>query len=113
MTIAKCFKCGGRAIADTFEQARKLINHAVGLSRGIKCGDSYNHVKEIKPEGITNKPETPKQVTSKPVIPDKPIPEEKPKPEKPKPIIETPKTEPQKTTTPEKIKTKDNKTNRK
>jgi len=47
---AKCRKCGGSAIADTFEQARKKINHAVGLSRGIKCGDNYNCVTEIKPK---------------------------------------------------------------
>ena len=50
MATAKCSKCGGSAIADTFEQARKLINHAVGLSRGIKCGDNYNQVREIKTE---------------------------------------------------------------
>lgn len=49
MATAKCFKCGGSAIADTFEQARKLINHAVGLSRGIKCGDNYNRVKNMNP----------------------------------------------------------------
>ena len=50
MSIAKCYKCGGSAIANTFEQARKKINHAVGLSRGIKCGDSYGCVQEIKDE---------------------------------------------------------------
>ena len=48
MAIAKCRKCGGSATADTFEQAKNLINHAVGLSRGIKCGDNYNAVQEIK-----------------------------------------------------------------
>ncbi len=69
MVIAKCSKCGGSAISDTFEQAKNLINHAVGLSRGIKCGDNYNLVKEIKPETKTPKPvietksETPKPVT--------------------------------------------------
>ena len=52
-TTAKCLKCGGSSIADTFEQARKLINHAVGLSRGIKCGDNYNKVVEIKPKEYT------------------------------------------------------------
>jgi len=67
MIKAKCTKCGGSAMATTFEQARKLINHAVGLGRGIKCGDNYNMVKEIKPEGIVTKPETLKQVTPKPV----------------------------------------------
>jgi len=62
MTQAKCFKCGGSATADTFEQAKNLINHAVGLSRGIKCGDNYNAVQEIKSVGVvTKKPETLKQ----------------------------------------------------
>ena len=48
MTKAKCFRCGASAIGDTFEKARNKINHSVGLSRGIKCGDSYGTVKEIK-----------------------------------------------------------------
>lgn len=47
MPQAKCNKCGGSAIADTYEQARKLINHAIGLARGIKCGDAYGAVQEI------------------------------------------------------------------
>lgn len=70
LTKAKCNKCGGSAIADTFEEARKLINHAGGLSRGIKCGDNYNMVQEIKSEEVakkTSKPETPKPETQKPV----------------------------------------------
>ena len=62
LTTAKCIKCGGSAIADTFEQARNLINHAVGLSRGIKCGDSYNRVKEIKSKD-TAKPKISKPVS--------------------------------------------------
>ncbi len=56
-------KCGGSAIADTYEQARKLINHACGLGRGIKCGDSYNMVQEIKSQDT---PKTPKADTPKP-----------------------------------------------
>ena len=70
LTKAKCNKCGGSAIADTFEEARQLINHAVALSRGIKCGDNYNMVQEIKSEEVakkTSKPETPKPETPKPV----------------------------------------------
>ena len=47
MAKAKCFHCGASAIGDTFEQARKKLDHAIGLSRGIKCGDSYGRVKEI------------------------------------------------------------------
>jgi len=49
MAKAKCTKCGGWAIADTYEQARKKINHAVALSHSSRCGDSYNRVVEIKP----------------------------------------------------------------
>jgi len=48
MAKAKCFRCGASAIDDTFEKARNKLNHSVGLSRGIKCGDSYGTVKEIK-----------------------------------------------------------------
>jgi len=44
---AKCFRCGATAHSVTFEQARKQLNHAIGLARGIKCGDSYGAVKEI------------------------------------------------------------------
>lgn len=47
MTQAKCLKCGGSATAETYQQAKNLINHAVGLSRGIKCGDNYNAVQEV------------------------------------------------------------------
>lgn len=83
MTKAKCYKCGGSAIADTFEKARTLINHAVGLSRGTKCGDSYNKVIEIKDSKVT--------------IPEKPI-LEKEVPIKDKPV--------EKSTAPEKEKSK-------
>ena len=95
MVLAKCNKCGGSGIADTFEQAKNLINHAVGLSRGIKCGDNYNMVKEIKPKGSKTKPKT---VTTKPT--PKPVTTEtKPltKPTKPTPKTQTSKTIPQKT----------------
>ena len=76
MTTAKCNKCGGSAIAETFELARKLINHAVGLSRGIKCGDSYNMVQEIKSfvKKIST-PETPKPEIIKPDVTNTPKPE--------------------------------------
>ena len=95
MSKAKCFKCGGSAIADTYEQARAIINHAVGLSRGIKCGDSYNMVQEIKSEEVAKKTsipqipkpvviQTPKPETPKPVVTNTPKSENTPKPEKPK-----------------------------
>lgn len=48
MTKAKCIRCGASATADTYEQARKQLDHSIGLSRGIKCGDSYDRVQEIK-----------------------------------------------------------------
>ena len=47
MTIAKCNRCGATATAGTFEAASLLLNHAVGLSRGIPCGDNYNSVIEV------------------------------------------------------------------
>lgn len=47
MATAKCLRCDATATADTFEQARKLLNHAIGLGRGIKCGDNYNSVVEV------------------------------------------------------------------
>jgi len=69
---AKCFRCGASATADTFEQACKQLDHSVGLSRGIKCGDNYNKVQEIdaqktkqstktetKAEPQTDNPESP------------------------------------------------------
>ena len=87
MAKAKCFKCGATALADTFEQARKKLNHAVGMSRGIKCGDNYGKVKEIKdklktppPQKDTIKTEIPKkeiESTSEPTL-------EEPKKEKTK-----------------------------
>ena len=49
MATAKCFQCGATAQADTFEQARGMLDHAIGLARGIKCGNAYGAVEEIKP----------------------------------------------------------------
>lgn len=59
---AKCYRCNATAQADTFEQARKQLNHAVGLGRGIKCGDSYNCVIEVKtqPDNVSTAIVTPK-----------------------------------------------------
>ncbi len=58
MIIAKCNRCGGKAEGNSFEDASSKINHAVGLSRGIKCGDNYNMVCQI--EDSTPKKPTPK-----------------------------------------------------
>ena len=91
MATAKCFKCGGSAIADTFEQARNMINHAVGLSRGIKCGDNYGRVQEIdkKPQKTSSPPETkvvePKTTEPKPETTESPVTSEKPVKAEPKP----------------------------
>ncbi len=65
MSIAKCFKCDGTAEADTFEKARALINHAVGLARGIKCGDAYGAVQEIKGTSSVPKVKTIPTITKK------------------------------------------------
>jgi len=48
MVTAKCNKCGGSAEGKTMQEARDRLNHAVGKSRGIKCGDNYGYVVEIK-----------------------------------------------------------------
>ena len=99
MVKAKCIKCGGSAIADTFEKARNLINHAVALSRGIKCGDNYNCVKEI-PEGT--KPKTVTKPVTKLVT--KPVATEtKETPQTDTPVSEKP--EPQKTSKQKKTQT--------
>ena len=82
MITAKCNKCGGTALGDTFEQASAKINHAVALSRGIKCGDNYNMVHQIGDS--TPKTEKPKESTPT---------EPKESTEKPKESPETPKTD--------------------
>lgn len=33
-----CLRCKARVDASTKEEAEKVIDHAVGLTRGIKCG---------------------------------------------------------------------------
>ena len=56
MAKALCRRCKGTAEGSTFEEASSKINHAVGLSRGIKCGDNYNCVEEQKDESIKQSP---------------------------------------------------------
>lgn len=59
MAEAKCMRCLAHATGDTFEDAKCKINHAVGLSRGIPCGDNYNKVVDVTPEiKDTPKPST-------------------------------------------------------
>lgn len=81
MITAKCHRCGGISDGKTFEEASAKINHAVSLSRGIKCGDSYGRVKQI--DTTVAPKETPKSEKPKDFLftehKDK-----KPKSEKPK-----------------------------
>jgi len=63
MAKAKCFRCGASATADTFENARKQLDHAIGLSRGKKCGDSYGKVEEIIDRKLQTKQQAPKTQT--------------------------------------------------
>lgn len=51
LVTAKCFRCYGSASGGTFEEASLLIDHSVGLSRNIPCGDDYNAVQEITENG--------------------------------------------------------------
>ena len=44
----KCERCLGVATGLTLQEATDKINHAVGLSRGIKCGDNYDRVVQVK-----------------------------------------------------------------
>ena len=47
MVRAKCLQCHASAIGDTFEEAKGKLNHAVGLTRGIKCRVLSEHIREI------------------------------------------------------------------
>jgi len=55
------------------EQARSIMNHAVGRSRGIKCGDNYNCIEELIVKESTTQEEAPIPETPEPV--PEPIPE--------------------------------------
>lgn len=47
MVNIRCYKCDAKSSGDTINEARSIMNHAVGISRGIKCGDNYNCIEEI------------------------------------------------------------------
>jgi len=67
MVNIKCNRCGATSTGNTIIEARDTMNHAVGLSRGIKCGDNYNCIEEIIKETINeSKIEAPKQITDNP-----------------------------------------------
>lgn len=77
MTIAKCNRCLATALGNTFVEASAKINHAVGLSRGVKCGDNYNQVCEVKESTPTIKHDNIEPI---PVPVAKPIAEPSPDP---------------------------------
>ena len=51
MVTAKCTRCLGSATGKTFDEASAAINHAVGISRSIPCGDNYGCVISEDSEG--------------------------------------------------------------
>ena len=55
MVIAKCNRCLGSATGKSFDEASSNIDHSVGLTRSIPCGDNYNYVVEVKTLSKTNK----------------------------------------------------------
>lgn len=73
LTTAKCNRCGGSATGDSFEEAKLLINHAVGLSRNIPCGDDRNCTIEVKSNSPKPAPAPATQPKSEPQPPEKPI----------------------------------------
>lgn len=88
MTIAKCNRCLATASGNTFVEASAKINHAVGLSRGVKCGDNWNQVYEVKESTPAIKPDTPTITTT--TIEPIPVPVAEPIAEpSPDPITET------------------------
>jgi len=48
----RCYKCGAKSSGDSMEDARSKMDHSIGRSRGIKCGDNYNCIEEIQPKSI-------------------------------------------------------------
>ena len=68
MINIRCWKCGGKSSGDTINEARSKLNHAVGLSRGIKCGDNYNCIEEIvDPKALKSESETVPETPAEPV----------------------------------------------
>lgn len=64
MINVRCARCGAKASADSFDKARKLVDHAIGLKRGRPCGDDRNRVVEIKSDSKLST--TPKKTDTKP-----------------------------------------------
>jgi hypothetical protein len=67
MVTAKCNKCGGSADGKTMQEARDKLNHAIGKTRGIKCGDNYGCVVEVKSSKPVEKPKI--ETVEKPTTP--------------------------------------------
>lgn len=55
LVTAKCNRCLGSATGKSFDEASANIDHAVGLTRSISCGDNYNYVVEVKSDNKTYK----------------------------------------------------------
>ena len=66
MVTANCTRCGATAEGNSFEDARVRLNHAIGRTRGIKCGDNCNCVVEVKKEKSVEKKVEPKVETPTP-----------------------------------------------
>ncbi len=66
MGIARCLKCGSKAESDNEEEAISLLNHAIGKTRGIRCGgklakvrtEGFNKAKLVKKTETTKDPKS-------------------------------------------------------
>ena len=61
MGVLQCSRCKAKTTADSIEQGRKRLDHAVGLHRGKPCGDG---VAELFLTG-TEKKDTAKKTSKK------------------------------------------------
>lgn len=87
MAKARCRRCLGIASGETFEIAKRNIDHAIGLRTGRPCGANQEHIEEIFDESAPKIISIPKVVTEHQKI----ILDEKPKIIEPEKIKEKPK----------------------
>lgn len=67
MAKALCKICGGSAEAETFEEARRRIDHSVGKGRSIRCGTSSTQVFDVsEPKSQTPQKEIKEKVKEEP-----------------------------------------------
>ena len=50
MNTARCTRCGAIATDETLQKAVDKLNHAIAMTKGMKCGPDYNRVVEVKSE---------------------------------------------------------------